>query len=61
MDQQYSYACGRGHQMTAWQKDGEPADLTGYFCPLCMGAIKGHGDMIDSRILAPVQVTEATT
>lgn len=39
----------------AWEPDGSPADLTGYFCPLCMGAIVGHGDMIDSRILAPVQ------
>ena len=53
IDQQY--ACGCGHQMMAWKRDGTPANLTGYLCPLCLGAVKGHGDMIDERILAPVQ------
>lgn len=53
MDQQF--ACGRGHQMMAWKEDGSIADLTGHFCPLCLGAIVGHGALIDSRILAPVQ------
>ena len=41
--------------MTAWKEDGSVADLTGHFCILCLGAVIGHGDMIDSRILAPVQ------
>ncbi len=48
------FACGRGHVLMAWDKDQEK-DLTGYFCPLCLGAIVGHGELIDSRILAPVQ------
>ncbi len=55
MDQQF--ACGNGHQIMAWQKDGEPVDLTGYFCSICIGEIVGHGVTIDNRILAPVQVT----
>ena len=53
MDQQF--ACGRGHQVKAFQSDDEPAILTGHLCPLCLGAVVGHGDMIDSRILAPVR------
>ena len=55
MDQQY--ACAHGHQLTGWDGNGKPVDLTGFFCPICMGQIIGHEDMIDSRILAPVQAT----
>jgi hypothetical protein len=48
------FACGRGHQVAAWL-DEKNVDLAGYFCPLCMGGVVGAEDMIDSRILAPVQ------
>jgi hypothetical protein len=58
-DKRDVYACGNGHLFIAWVKgpDGEytRADLIGYFCPICMGHIVGHEDMIDNRILAPAQ------
>jgi hypothetical protein len=57
MDQQF--ACGNGHTVIAWLEDGLPADLTGYLCMVCMGRVIGHGDMIDSHILAPVQAANA--
>ena len=37
-----------------WADDSE-WDPSGYFCPICMGSVVGHGDMIDSLILAPVK------
>lgn len=49
------FACGHGHVLRASNADGSSADLTGYFCPLCMGAIVGHEKMIDLRVLAPIQ------
>lgn len=49
------FACAMGHVITARNIVGAPEDLTGYFCPVCMGAIVGAGKMIDTRILAPVQ------
>jgi hypothetical protein len=49
------FACSMGHVITARNAVGAPQDLTGYFCPVCMGAIVGAGKMIDARILAPVQ------
>jgi len=52
------FACGRGHTLMAWREDDKPANLTGHFCPLCLGEIQGHGDMIDSRILVPVQASQ---
>ena len=51
------YACGHGHKVAAaltWATDSN-RDLTGHFCPICMGSIEGHGDIIDSRLLAPMQ------
>ena len=51
------FACGRGHEVAAaltWADDSE-WDPSGYFCPICMGSVVGHGDMIDSRILALVK------
>lgn len=49
------YACLHGHQVEAQDRFGASVDLEGYLCPVCLGAIVGAGDMIDSRILAPVQ------
>lgn len=49
------FACGHGHAMMAWDENDEAADLAGHFCPLCLGEIVGHGDIVDLRILAPVQ------
>lgn len=49
------FACSMGHVVIARNCVGAPEDLTGYFCPLCMGAIVGAEKMIDPRILAPVQ------
>jgi hypothetical protein len=51
------FACGRGHRIAAalsWANDSD-IDLTGYFCPVCMGSVVGHGEINDSRILAPMQ------
>jgi hypothetical protein len=53
MSQQY--ACGNGHQMMAWYRGGEPADLEGFLCPLCLGRVNGYETMIDPNLLAPVQ------
>jgi hypothetical protein len=55
-----AYACGHNHIIAA-AVDGESVDLEGYFCPICMGRIVGHADMIDRRILAPMQVTQPIT
>lgn len=52
------FSCGRNHQIMAWEADGKPANLEGLLCPLCLGQVKGYADLIDSRILAPVQATE---
>lgn len=49
------FGCGHGHYVVAWESNENRVDLTGYFCPVCMGAIIGHGELIDLRILAPVQ------
>jgi hypothetical protein len=50
------YVCGHGHQIVAWSEHtGEPIDLRGYLCPVCCGAVVGHEDLSDSRILAIVQ------
>ena len=55
---EHIFACGRGHTIIAWAQDGERADLTGFFCPLCMGAVKNHGDLVMLELLAPMQVME---
>lgn len=55
MEFDQEFACLIGHVVMAKNFDGTPADLKGYFCPLCMGAIVGAEKMIDTRILAPVQ------
>lgn len=49
------FACLHGHRIEAQDRFGAPVDLEGYLCPVCLGVIVGAGDMIDSRILAPVQ------
>lgn len=48
------YACARNHKVYA-ENSGAAVDLSGYYCPLCMGAIKRAGEMVDPFILAPVQ------
>jgi hypothetical protein len=50
-----NYACGRGHEFGAYTSEGEPICLEGMFCPVCLGTIKGAGEMIDPRFLAPMQ------
>lgn len=57
------FACGNGHVIAAWpDDDGEATsyDLAGCLCPLCLGGVVGADDMIDSRILAPKQVSFTT-
>jgi hypothetical protein len=51
----FQFACGEGHRIIAWFDNGAPADLEGALCPICLGKVVGHGNMIDSRLLAPVQ------
>jgi hypothetical protein len=53
-DNEGAFSCGNGHRIIA-VVDGKTQNLEGCFCPLCLGQVKGFGDIIDSRILAPVQ------
>lgn len=55
MNRVQEFGCGNGHYVMAWKNNDDPADLTGHFCPICMGVIIGHEELIDLRILAPVQ------
>jgi len=49
------FACGNGHYVMAWENEDEGVDLTGFMCPICLGRIIGHENLIDLTILAPVQ------
>jgi len=58
------FACLHGHTVTAvdWTKstDGGPVpyvDLSGFFCPVCLGKIVSGLDGDDSRVLSPEQDT----
>lgn len=52
------FACGFGHKLGAYDAASQAINLEGHFCPVCMGGIVGAGDMIDPRILAPMQEPE---
>lgn len=48
------YACGCGHEIRA-TVNGFPLDLEGHLCPVCVGKVMGAENMIEKRLLAPVQ------
>lgn len=50
-----NFACGRGHIVAAADLDYKDLNLEGHMCPVCLGAVDGHGDIIDTRMLAPLQ------
>ena len=57
MSEKMRFACGHGHAITAeltWA-DGAEQDLTGHFCPVCLGQVVGFENEVDGRILAPMQ------
>lgn len=49
------FACSFGHVVMARNAVGAPEDLEGVYCPVCVGAIKGHAGIILPQMLAPVQ------
>lgn len=49
-----NYSCAYGHVVAARDLVG-CINLEGCFCPVCMGSIKGAANIIDPRLLAPVQ------
>lgn len=49
------YACGHGHILTARTSDGAEINLEGHLCAACLGSVIGHQDLIDGRLLAPMQ------
>jgi hypothetical protein len=50
-----NFACGNGHIVAATDRQYVDIDIEGYLCPVCLGQAVGHGDKIDSRLLAPMQ------
>ncbi len=50
-----NFSCGNGHIVAAADLQYRDIDLTGHFCPVCLRQIIGHGDIIDNRMLAPMQ------
>jgi hypothetical protein len=38
-----NFVCLNGHTLSAFDRFGNPVDLAGHLCPVCLGKMKGYG------------------